>query len=190
MSVRVGEIDQRRLGGALAPACRGAAIRCRAGRRTAAAARRSAPPARSAWPGDDRRIERPAGPAGQRDQAVGRAVEPGELEVRLLVRRRFEEGARAEPHQAAVALLARGQQHDPRQRPRAGRPVADRASRRRNRAPARSRRSAGCRSRRASRRIPARRTCCRCRSAPAPAGGRPWRIRQACAMVSAPSSSE
>ena len=43
--------------------------------------------------------------------------------MRLLVRRRFEEGARAQPHQAAVALLARGQQHDPRQRPHpAGKP--------------------------------------------------------------------
>ena len=37
--------------------------------------------------------------------------------MRLLVRRRFEEGARAQLHQAAVARLAGGQQHDPRQRP-------------------------------------------------------------------------
>ena len=37
--------------------------------------------------------------------------------MRLLGRRRFQEGARAQPHQAAVAGLARGEQHDARQRP-------------------------------------------------------------------------
>ena len=42
MPLGVGELDQRRLGRALGRACRGAATRCRAGRRTAAAASRSA----------------------------------------------------------------------------------------------------------------------------------------------------
>ena len=64
--------------------------------------------------GGDRRIERPARAAGERDDAVGLAVQPVELEVRRLVRRRFQEGARIEPHQAAIALLARGEQHDAR----------------------------------------------------------------------------
>ena len=100
--------------------------------------------------------------------------------MRLLARRRFQEGARVELHQAAVALLARGEQHDARQSAAPVRRAADRAPRRRNRRPARSRRSAGCRSPRASRRTPAPRTCCRCRSAPAPAAGRPWRTPRAC----------
>ena len=43
---------------------------------------------------------------------VGLALQPFELEPRRLVRRRVEEGARRQPHQAAVAGLARGQQHD------------------------------------------------------------------------------
>ena len=124
-------------------------------------------------PGDDRRIERPARPAGERDQAVGCAVEPGKLQMRLLVRRRFEEGPRAQ--------AASGCDSPPRGRPAARsaarrapvRQASGRASRRRNRAPAHSRQSAGCRSRRAFRRIRAPRTCCRCRSAPAPAGDPP-----------------
>ena len=48
--------------------------------------------------------------------------------MRLLVRRRFQEGARGQLHQAAIAGLARGQQHDPRQRARRARRAADRAS--------------------------------------------------------------
>ena len=175
----IGELDQRAFGGALARR----AVALQLDVEPVAEQllqRRAARAGEIGLPGDDRRIERPARPAGERDQAVGRAVEPGELQVRLLVRRRFEEGARGEPHQAAIARLAGGQQHDPRQRPHPCRQAAGRASRRRNRSPARSRRSAGCRSRRAFRRIRAPRTCCRCRSAPAPAGGRPWRTRRAC----------
>ena len=34
--------------------------------------------------------------------------------MRRLVDRRLQEGPRVEPHQAAIAALARGQQHDPR----------------------------------------------------------------------------
>ena len=55
-------------------------------------------------------MARPA--AGERNEAVGLALEPGELDMRRLVRRAFEEGAGVEPHQAAVAGLARGQEHD------------------------------------------------------------------------------
>ena len=65
-----------------------------------------------ALPGGDRRIERTAEAPGERDHAFGLALQPIELEARRLVRRRVEEGARVEPHQAAVALLARRQQHD------------------------------------------------------------------------------
>ena len=67
----------------------------------------------------DRGVERPARPAGERDQPAGQAVEPGELQVRLLARLGFHEGPRVELHQVAVALLARGEQHDARERPRA-----------------------------------------------------------------------
>ena len=60
----------------------------------------------------DGAIERPAGSAGERDDALGLAFQPFELEPRRLVWRRVEEGARGQPHQAAIAGLARGQQHD------------------------------------------------------------------------------
>ena len=62
--------------------------------------------------GNDGSVQRPARPAGERNEAVGLALEPGELDMRRLVRRAFEKGAGVEPHQAAVAGLARGQQHD------------------------------------------------------------------------------
>ncbi len=54
-------------------------------------------------------IERTIRPAGQRNQSIGLAFEPGELHMRRFVRRGFEESARIEPHQAAIAGLARGQ---------------------------------------------------------------------------------
>ena len=41
--------------------------------------------------GGDGGVERATGAAGERDQSVGLAVEPGELDVRALVRRRFRE---------------------------------------------------------------------------------------------------
>ncbi len=112
----IGQLDQRAFGGALA-------------RRAVALQLHVQPVAKQllqggaarageiGLPGDDCRIERPARPAGERDQAVGCAVEPGKLQMRLLVRRRFEEGPRAQLHQAAIARLAGGQQHDPRQGP-------------------------------------------------------------------------
>ena len=43
------------------------------------------------------------------------AVEPLEFQMRLLVRRRFQERARIQSHQAAIAFLARGEQHQARQ---------------------------------------------------------------------------
>ncbi len=64
--------------------------------------------------GDDRGVERAAGAAGERDQPVGLALEPGKLKMRPLVRRGLEEGARVEPHQAAIAARARGEEHDAR----------------------------------------------------------------------------
>ncbi len=65
--------------------------------------------------GHDRAVERPAGPAGERDEPVAGALEPGKLEVRRFVGGLVEKGARVEPHEVAVTLLARREQHDARQ---------------------------------------------------------------------------
>ena len=54
--------------------------------------------------------------AGQRDQILGVAFQPFELDVRRLMDRRFQERPRVQPHQAAIAALARRQQHDSRRR--------------------------------------------------------------------------
>ena len=112
-AARVGELDQR---GFRHPLGRDAvalqldieAIAEQACQRLAAAA------GERALPGDDRGIERAAGAAGERNQPLGLAFEPSQLDVRRFVRRRFEKGTRIEPHQAAVAVLACGQQHDAR----------------------------------------------------------------------------
>ena len=112
-AARIGELDQRALGGALG----GGAVALQLDIEPVAEVPRQrleARPGERALPGVDRRIERAARPAGERDQPRGLALEPGELDVRLLGRRGFQEGARIEPHQAAVAVLARRQQHDAR----------------------------------------------------------------------------
>ena len=57
-------------------------------------------------------VERPARASGQRDQAGALVLEPDELQVRLLVRLGFEERARVQAHQAAIAALARRQKND------------------------------------------------------------------------------
>src|SRR6202030_1472285 len=62
----------------------------------------------------DREVERPAWTAGERNQAIRFGRHPGELDVRLLGRRRFQIGARTQPHQAPIAPLARGQKHETR----------------------------------------------------------------------------
>ena len=174
----IGELDQRAFGGALAR--RAVALQFDVEPVAEQLLQRGAARAGEiGLPGDDRRIERPARPAGERDQAVGRAVEPGTASGAASRSTGFR-GRRA-------STAASGCDSPPRGRPAARsaarpapvRQASGRASRRRNRAPARSRRSAGCRSRRAFRRIRAPRTCCRCRSAPAPAGGPPWRTRRA-----------
>ena len=74
--------------------------------------------------GGYRHVERPARAAGERDQTVGLAVEPGKFYVRALVRRGFEISARRQPHQAAIAVFARGEQHDTRPSFAPGRPAA------------------------------------------------------------------
>ncbi len=112
-AARIGELDQRGLGGAFG---RGAValqldiepVAEQPRQRLAASLRQGA------LAGDDCRVERAAGAAGQHDQPVGLALEPGQLEVGLLVRRRLQKGARVQPHQAAIAGLARGQQNDAR----------------------------------------------------------------------------
>ena len=63
-------------------------------------------------PGHDRAVERPTGAAGERDHAVAVVLEPSQLEMRRLIGVVAQKGARVEPHQVAVALLAAGQQHD------------------------------------------------------------------------------
>ena len=109
---RVGELDQR---GSVARSL-GSAVALQLDVEPVAEqslqARRSAPPPARACPATSAAIERPARPAGQRDQAVGRALEPGEL-ARAAARSTAFRGRRAsQPHQVAVAGLARGQQHD------------------------------------------------------------------------------
>ena len=61
-----------------------------------------------------RQRDRPLGAAGQRDQVLRVALEPFELDVRGLMDRRLQERPRVQPHQAAIAALARRQQHDSR----------------------------------------------------------------------------
>ena len=53
--------------------------------------------------------------AGEGDQPVGLALEPGELDVRPRVGRGSKERARRQLHQPAIAVLARREQHQPRQ---------------------------------------------------------------------------
>ena len=142
----VGEIDQHRLGRALG--ARAVALQFDIEPVAEQAMQRVEPRGgEMALAGGDGAIERAAGPAGERDDAVGLAFQPVELEPRRLVRRRIEEGARGQPHQAAIAGLARGEQHDARALGLAHWRCAARGRCRRNRSPARSRRSAGCRRR-------------------------------------------
>src|SRR5262249_62116923 len=67
-----------------------------------------------ALPGHDRSVKGPARASGQRDQSLGLALEPGEPQMRRLVWCRFEKCAGVKAHEAAVAVLARGQENDPR----------------------------------------------------------------------------
>ena len=128
--------------------------------------------------GLERARDRSVRSAREHDQVLGVVGEPVELDVRRLMHGRFQERARIQPHQAAIAALARRKQHDC----ATGRSPWWRAHwgpGQRNRSQVRARRSAGCRIPPSCRRTPARRTCCRCRSAPAPVGDRPWRARRA-----------
>ena len=107
----VGEVDQRGLGRALAIRGRGAGSRRRAGRRRRRARRARRLSARSPMWCAQRPVDRPAGPAGQRDQAVG-AAERGERDVRLVAVLGVEPERGDEPHEIAVAGLGLGQEHD------------------------------------------------------------------------------
>ncbi len=62
----------------------------------------------------NRQRDRPVGAAGERDQVLGIALQPLELDVRGLMDRRLQERPRVQPHQAAIAALARRQQDDSR----------------------------------------------------------------------------
>ncbi len=63
----------------------------------------------------DGAVERTGRAAGERKQALRLAPQRGKLEMRARAGRRAEICPRDEPHQAQIALFARGQQHDPRQ---------------------------------------------------------------------------
>ena len=162
-AARIGELDERRLGGAFG----GGAVALQLDVEPVAEQTRqrlAAPARQTALTGDDRGIERPARASGQRNQAIGLALQPSELEMRLLVRRCLEKCARIEPHQAAVTALARGQENDARAfqdgavaGARAGLVVGEIQRQR----AADDRLDAGCPP--SCRRIRAPRTCCRCR---------------------------
>ena len=68
--------------------------------------------------GMERQRDRSVRAAGQRDQIFGIALEPFELDMRGLMNWRLQERPRVQPHQAAIAALARRQQHDSRRRRR------------------------------------------------------------------------
>ena len=142
-AARVSKIDQARFRDPLAPACRGAAVQCRGDCRTGAAAFRSATaPANSGR----RRSRYRAGRPGHRRARSSLVLSPSShssLTCGRSVRRRVEEGARGEPHQAAVAASFAAS------RTSRGHVVPAAVVRehpgRRNRRRARSRQSAGCR---------------------------------------------
>ncbi len=109
----VGELDQRRLGDAFGGRAVALqfdieAVAVKPLQRLTARQRQRVLAARQGH------IERAVRPAGERDQPFAFAVEPGEFQMRPLLRRVFEIGPRAKPHQAAVTALRRGQQHDAR----------------------------------------------------------------------------
>ena len=111
--VVVGEIDQHRLGHAFGAG----AVALQLDIKPVAEQAHQRIEARGgemALAGGDGLVERTAGAAGERDDAAGLALEPFELEPWRLVRRRIEEGARGQPHQAAIAGLGGGEQHDAR----------------------------------------------------------------------------
>ena len=63
--------------------------------------------------GIDRQRDRTVRTAGQGDQVLGISFQPFELDMGRLMDRRLQERPRIQPHQAAVAALARRQQNDP-----------------------------------------------------------------------------
>ncbi|CEG07881.1 hypothetical protein BN961_01287 [Afipia felis] len=62
--------------------------------------------------GGERLRHRPFRSAGQRDQATGIILKPFRLDVGNLLPGHVEEGARIQPHQAAITLLARSEHYD------------------------------------------------------------------------------
>ena len=107
-AMRIGEIGERRLGDLVRAVTLQLDIEPVAEQRGEPRAARGR---KLGLPGRDREIERAARSAGERDQPIGRRLQRGERHVRRLVGRRIEEGARRQPHQVAIALLARGEQH-------------------------------------------------------------------------------
>ena len=111
----IGEIDERRLDGALL----GEAVALQLDIEPVAERREERVQARRGemrLAGEDRAVDRAVRAAGERDQPLGAAVEPGALDVRRLVAGMIEEGARIEMQQVAVAGFGRGEQHEARHR--------------------------------------------------------------------------
>ncbi len=120
-AARIGEIDQRRLGGALGSDAVALQLDVEPVAEQPRAAPRSASAASCALPGA---IAASSGPPGPPVSAIRPSVSPSSqasLRCGCSFGARFEEGARVEPHQAAVAVLARRQQHDARAAPAAAR---------------------------------------------------------------------
>ncbi len=110
---RVSERDQRRLGVAFGAAA--VALQFDVEPITEQALERRATGLREmALPGGNGGIERPARPASQSDQSLGLSLKPGKAQVRRLVRRGFEKCPGIKPHETAIAVLARGEEDDPR----------------------------------------------------------------------------
>ena len=88
-AARIGKIDQRRLGRSAPPPCRGAAVRHRGGRRTGAASASQRDCRERALAAPIARSSGPPGPPVSAIRPSRFAVEPRELDVRLLGRAAF-----------------------------------------------------------------------------------------------------
>ena len=112
-AARIGQRDQRRLSAAFGAAA--VALQLDVEPIAEQALERRATGLREiALSGGNRRVERAARPASQSNQTLGLALQPGKPHMRRLVRRGFEKCPGTEPHQTAIAVLARGEEHDPR----------------------------------------------------------------------------
>ena len=112
-AARIGKRDQRRLG--VAFGADAVALQLDVEPITEQPLERRAAGLREmALPGGNGRVERAARPTSQSNQSVGVTLEPRQAQMRRFVRRGFKECPGIEPHETAIAVLARGEQNDPR----------------------------------------------------------------------------